>query len=172
MSLTAALIASGVISALGGLANSGISAWAQKDQQAFNSAEAAKQRQWEEQMSNTAYQRQMADMMSAGVNPNLVNGLGASTPQGVAASGSAAAHGSFDTSHIFSSAISAMIAKKQIDSRELLAQMNHVNARELAQYKFEAQQQLQAQRKADFQNYEKAKHRNRLAEELIKRGIY
>lgn len=66
---------------------------------AFNSAEAAKDRNWQEYMSNTAYQRQVADMEAAGLNPASINGDGASTPQGSRASGGAqasatAGHGS------------------------------------------------------------------------------
>lgn len=60
---------------------------------AFNAAEAEKQRQYETEMSNTSYQRQLADMKLAGVNPALAMGgaaVGASTPSGVAASGPAA----------------------------------------------------------------------------------
>jgi len=53
----------------------------------FNSAEAEKQRQFEAYMSNTAIQRQMADMEAAGINPAATGGLsGASTPSGSAAS--------------------------------------------------------------------------------------
>lgn len=56
-------------------------------QQAFNSAEAEKQRKWEEAMSNTAYQRAVTDMIKAGINPIIAfqNG-GASTPAGSSAS--------------------------------------------------------------------------------------
>lgn len=64
-----------------------------QEQQAFNSAEAAKQRQWEEQMSNTAYQRARQDMENAGINPILLGGSAeaASTPSGASAN-SAASH--------------------------------------------------------------------------------
>lgn len=62
-------------------------------QNAYNSAEAEKQRTWEAEMSNTAYQRARSDMEKAGINPILLgsSAQGASTPTGAAAN-SAASH--------------------------------------------------------------------------------
>lgn len=60
---------------------------AQKAQNQFNAQQAELQRQWEEQMANTQYQRGVADMQAAGLNPALAYSQGgAPTPQGSSAS--------------------------------------------------------------------------------------
>lgn len=59
--------------------------------QAFNAAEAAKNRDWQERLSNSAHQREVADLKKAGLNPVLSSNLpGASTGSGASASSDAA----------------------------------------------------------------------------------
>lgn len=146
-----AVIGSAIASGVGSIVNTGVNAWAQKDAQAFNAAEAQKQRDYEERLSNTAYSRSLADMAKNGLNANLIsNGLSASTPSGATASSGIGARGDFNFGNAFSNAVSAMIAKKQIDSRTLLNEMNMSNAVDLAEYKHQANMQLQLQKSKDI----------------------
>ena len=164
----AALLGAGAISAASGLGNTALSYLGQdklnykqyeydinkmQNEQIFNSAEAAKQRSFEQWMSDTAYQRAVADMEAAGLNPASMAGSSpASTPSTASASSQIAnghmsnfhAVGSMDS--IMSSAVNGMIAKDR-DAAKYLADELRDNARHA--HKMEEIAEWKAEKKAE-----------------------
>lgn len=97
----------------------------------FNSKEAQKNRDWQERLSNTAHQREVKDLLAAGLNPVLsaMNGNGASTTSGATASSGGAPSGgqasAENTSAALTNLLGALVSSQvQQENARLSAQTN------------------------------------------------
>ncbi|UOF82954.1 minor capsid protein [Microviridae sp.] len=119
----------------------------------FSAHQADINRQWQERLSGSAYQRQVKDMEAAGINPMLaiMKSGGASTPGGDSASGmSAPSQGSTSVANrvedILSPAVTSAIGVKRLaqDVRESDQRILTGKAAALASQSAAAQSQAQA----------------------------
>lgn len=110
----------------------------EKQQNAFNAEEAQKTRDWQEKMSNTSYQRGVADMTQAGLNPQMMYGgvsSGASTPSGATASS-----GGFSNRALQGAQVALAMQRSYAELRKLKAEakLTEISA-EYAPEKFNAE---------------------------------
>lgn len=133
MIMIAPLVAAGAVSAVGGW-------WANRQRQ----KEAQKDRNFQEKMSSTSWQRGLADMQAAGVNPALAYAKGGASSPGGAMAG---------VENITEGAVSSGLHAKRLQEEVKLIRMQTVKARQDANVaKTASFRNIQLERNDEVQN--------------------
>jgi hypothetical protein len=116
----------------GSILDAGFSAWSADKKEDFDSHQAYLNREFQERMSNTSYQRAVEDLNKAGLSPMLAYSKGgASTPGGATASGAATA--SSDFAGGIQKSNQRALTEAQIDVAKAQEQVNIQSAKQIAE---------------------------------------